>query len=147
MIKLITPPGMLVTVALLVIYSVYAFRIGSIEDSWVLLTGSGMAAVASYGVAMLRPWSQYLVYLLTLGFIAKLGHSIYAGVATGYFEFQFGSVNESLKALMPSTLMALLSCVCCVLVFRYFCGARKVGAGTAASDDVSRVTDMNVLSK
>jgi len=132
MIKLITPPGMLLTVALLVIYSVYAFQIGSIEKSWALLAGSGIAVVASYGAAMLRPWSQYLVYLLTLGFIVKLGHSIYAGIASGYFAFQFGSLSESLKALIPSTTMVLLSCVCCLIVFRHFRNARKIPVGTTA---------------
>jgi hypothetical protein len=132
MIKLITPPGMLLTVALLVIYSVYAFQIGSIEKSWALLAGSGLAAVASYGAAMLRPWSQYLVYLLTLGFIAKLGQSIHAGVASGYFDFQFGSLGESLKALVPSAIMVLVSCVCCLIVFRHFRKAREITVEFAA---------------
>jgi len=111
---------MLLTVALLVIYSVYAFLIGSIEKSWILLAGSGLSAVASYGVAMLRRWSQYLVYLLTMGFTAKLGLSIYAGVVSGFFDFQFGSVGEALKAITPSLIMALLSYACCLIVFRHF---------------------------
>jgi len=124
--KLITPPGMLLTVALLVIYSVYAFLIGSIEKSWVLWAGSGIAVVASYGTAMLRPWSQYLVYLLATGFIAKLVKSIYEGVVSGYFDFQFGSESESLKAVMPSAMMALLSCICCLFVFRHFRRLREL---------------------
>lgn len=119
-IKLITPPGMLLTVALLVLYSAYAFRIGSIEDSWILLTGSALSVVTAYGVAMLRPWSQYAVYLLAAGFIAKLGHSIHAGIVSGFFDFQFGSTNEALKSLAPSAAMALLSILCCWLVFRHF---------------------------
>jgi hypothetical protein len=131
-IKLITPPGMLLTVALLVIYSVYAFLIGSIEKSWVLWAGCGIAAVASYGTAMLRPWSQYLVYLLATGFIAKLGFSVYAGVVSGYFDFQFGSVSESLKAILPEATMALLSCICCLLVFRHFRRERATVTAAAA---------------
>ena len=89
MIKLITPPGMLLTVALLVIYSAYAFLIGSIEKSWVLLAGGGVAIVASYGTAMLRPWSRYLVYALAIGFVAKLAQSMTAAIRAGYFGFQF----------------------------------------------------------
>ena len=119
-IKLITPPGMLLTTALLFIYSVYAFLIGSIEDSVPLLVGGVIAVVATYGVAMLRPWSRYLVYLLTAGFVAKLGYSIYSGITSGYFDFQFGSANASLKSLAPSVALAILSGVCCVLVFRHF---------------------------
>jgi hypothetical protein len=120
MIKLMTPPGMLLTVALLALYSVYAFRIGTIEDSWILLTGSVLSLVAAYGTAMLRPWSQHLVYLLTVGFIAKLGHSVNAGVMSGYFTFRFSSAAEALKSLGPSAMMVLISCVCCVLVYRHF---------------------------
>ncbi len=120
MIKLITPPGMLLTVALLVIYSAYAFLIGSIEDSWPLLTGGIVAIVASYGTAMLRPWSRYLVYALTAGFLGKLGLSIIAAIRAGYFDFQFGSTREILWSLTPSLLMTLLSCLCCALVFRQY---------------------------
>lgn len=120
MIKLITPPGMLLTVALLIIYCVYALLIGSIENSQILIAGGIVAALASYGTAMLRPWSRYLVYLLTAGFITKLTVSILAGIRSGYFNFQFGSVGEALKSLLPGALMALLSCVCCIIVFRHF---------------------------
>ena len=120
MIRLITPPGMLLTVALLVIYSVYAFRIGSIEDSWPLLIGGGVAIIASYGTAMLRPWSRYLVYALAFGFVSKLVKSVMAAIRAGYFHFQFGSAKQALWSLMPSLLMVVLSCLCCVLVFRHF---------------------------
>lgn len=89
--KLITPPGMLFTTALLVIYATCAFMIGSVEKSWLLQAGGIVAVVATYGVAMVRPWSRWIVYLLAAGFFAKLGSSIYTGVASGFFEFQFGS--------------------------------------------------------
>jgi hypothetical protein len=111
---------MLLTTALLFIYSAYAFLIGSIEDSVPLLAGGVVAVVATYGVAMLRPWSRYLVYLLAGGFIAKLGYSIYSGITSGYFDFQFGSANASFRSLAPSMALATLSGVCCILVFRHF---------------------------
>jgi len=120
MFKLITPPGMLLTVALLVLYSAYAFRIGTIEDSWILLAGGTVSIVAAYGTAMLRSWSRWLVYLLTLGFLAKLGHSIYAGIRSGFFAFQFGTLGASVKSLGASAAIVLLSCVCCLLVHRHF---------------------------
>jgi hypothetical protein len=118
LIKLITPPGMLLTVAMLVIYSVYAFLIGSIEDSWPLQVGGIVSIIASYGVAMLRPWSRYLVYGLTAGFIGKLGWSVVDAVRSGFFGFQFGSTGELVRSLLPSLLMTLLSILCCVLVYR-----------------------------
>jgi hypothetical protein len=124
MIKLITPPGMLLTVALLVIYSVYAFLIGSIEKSWVLLVGGVVAIVASYGTAMLRPWSRYLVYALAAGFVSKLAQSVVAAIRAGYFGFQFKSTQQALWSLAPSLLLVMLSCVCCLLVSRHFRVAR-----------------------
>lgn len=124
MIKLITPPGMLLTVALLVIYSAYAFLIGSIEQSWVLLAGGVVAIVASYGTAMLRPWSRYLVYALAIGFVSKLAQSVIAAIRAGYFRYQFESTKQALWSLMPSLLLVVLSALCCMLVCRHFRVAR-----------------------
>lgn len=132
MIKLITPPGMLLTVALLVIYSAYAFLIGSIEESWPLLIGGFVAIVASYGTAMVRPWSRYLVYLLAAGFVAKLGDSLVQGYRSGFFGFQFGSVREIVASLAPSLLMTLLSGACCVIVYRQF--SPRAARAAAPSD-------------
>ena len=131
MIKLITPPGMLLTVALLVIYSLYAFLIGSIEKSWMLLAGGVVAIVASYGTAMMRPWSRYLVYLLTIGFVMKLGNSFYEAYRAGFFGFQFGSVREVVWSLTPSVLMTLLSLLCCTIVYRQFSPRTAQGSGSA----------------
>lgn len=137
MIRLITPPGMLLTVALMVVYGAYAFLTAFIEKSWALSAAGFLTLIACFGTALLKPWSQYLVYLLTAGFIGKLALSIYAGVVSGFFTFQFGSVTESLQSLGPSALMALLSCACCYLVFRHFqrTSAPKGGGATAAEDD------------
>jgi hypothetical protein len=126
MIKLITPPGMLLTTALLVIYCAYAFLIGWIERSCFLLAGGLVAMVATYGVAMVRPWSRYLVYLLTAGFFAKLGLSIYDGIRSGFFGFQFGSAAQAARSVLPALLMAVLSAACCTLVYRQF---RRASAG------------------
>lgn len=120
MIKLITPPGMLVTVALLVIYSAYAFMIGWIENSIPLLIGGVVSLAASYGVAMLRPWSRNVVYLLAAGFVGKLALSIFDGVSSGYFDFQFGSQAAAVRSLIPALLMVMLSVLCCVFVTRHF---------------------------
>jgi hypothetical protein len=123
MIKLITPPGLLLTTAVLVIYSFYALSIGSIEDSIPLLTGGVVSAIACYGTAMMRSWSQYLVYLLTAGFFAKLGHSIWYGWQSGFFDFQFGSTRDIAGSLAATAAMAALSLLCCWLVYRHFRGA------------------------
>lgn len=126
--KLITPVGMLVTVALLAIYSVYAFMTAYIERSWPFVVAGLLAVGACAGTALLKPWSRFLVYLLTGGFIAKFAHSVYAGVAAGYFGFQFPSPLTAARSLAPGLAMVLISCVCCVLVFRHFMQARRAAA-------------------
>lgn len=120
MIRLITPPGMLLTVALLAIYSICAFLIGRIEDSWPLQAASLVAIIASYGTAMLKSWSRYLVYLLASGFVMKIALSIAQSFSAGYFDFQFRTMAEILRPLTPSLILVLLSGVCCLFVFRYF---------------------------
>jgi hypothetical protein len=133
MIKLITPPGMLLTVALLAIYCVYAFLIGSVEKSRILMAAGVVAVVATYGVAMLKPWSRYLVYVLAAGFFAKLGLSIYGGMKSGFFSFQFGAPWEIVRSLTPTLLMAVLSAVCCAIVYHHF--RRTRGTQSGMTDD------------
>ena len=134
MIKLITPPGMLLTVALMAIYCAYAFLIGLIERSWVLGVAGTLTIVACYGTAMLRPWSRFLVYLLTTGFVAKLAYSIYSAMAAGFFEFQFDSAAETVRSLAPSILMALISFACSIIVYKHFRRAAPVGVATSVAD-------------
>lgn len=119
-IKLITPIGMLFTTALLAIYCTYAFLIGSIEESWLMLMGSLTAAVAAYGTATVRPWSRYLVYLITAGFLLKLGSSVLSAHHAGYFALQFGSRAAAIQALMPAIAIAALGLMSCAVVHRQF---------------------------
>jgi hypothetical protein len=132
MIKLITPPGMLFTTALLAIYGTYAFLIGSIEDSMPLLLGGCVAAVATYGTAMVRPWSRWFVYVITTGFWGKLGLSIYEAQRAGFFEFQFGTKADVATSLAPSLTMALLGALCCWIVWRQFRTPSPPSAGALA---------------
>ena len=133
MIKLITPPGILVTVALLVIYSVYAFSIGAIEGSFVLAAGGVMSLIASIGAALLMPWSRHLVYLLAAGFIGKLTLSIIDATRVGFFDFQFDSGMAAVCSLGPSLAMVLLSCLCCLIVHRQFCQRNSLSNGNLKS--------------
>lgn len=118
--KLITPVGLLITTALLAIYVAYAFEIAMIEKSWLLAAGGAVAAITCVGTAFMKPWSRYLVYLITAGFIGKWGWSIFVGLRSGYFSFQFGSPRQALVSLAPGMLMVALSCVCAWLVYRDF---------------------------
>lgn len=111
---------MLLTVALLAIFTAYGLSIGAIERSWPLIGGALVSAVACVGIAFLKPWARHLVYLLTLGFVAKLTDSIYSGVRSGYYSLQFRTVNEAAYSLLPSFALVILALTCCRLVSRHF---------------------------
>ena len=137
MIKLITPPGMLLTVALLAIFATYGWLVGTIERSGLLLVGAGLSVVAAVGVALLKPWSRYLVYVLTTGFIAKLASSVYGGFHSGYFSSEFGTDDEILFSLMPSVALAILALICCWLANRHFTKQRAMTAAILASESAA----------
>jgi hypothetical protein len=118
--KLITPVSLLITTAFLAIYTAYAFQIALIEKSWPLAAAGGVAAVACVATALMKPWSQYLVYLVTLGFVGKWGWSIFDGIRSGYFDSMFGSPRAAIQSIAPGLLMVALSCMCAWLVYRHF---------------------------
>jgi hypothetical protein len=112
------PLGILITVALLALYAAYAAYTAYWERSALQGLVSGVAIVACVGTAMLKPWSRFLVYLLTATFIAMWGYSIYGSIAAGYFS--------SLPTATLIRLIALEACVaalfgfCAFAVYRYF---------------------------
>jgi hypothetical protein len=119
-VKLITPVSLLIATALLAIYTAFAFQIALIERSWPLAVAGAIATVACIATALMKPWSQYLVYLVTVGFVGKWGWSIFDSIRSGYFGIQFGSSRTAILSVAPSLLMAGLSCICAWLVYRHF---------------------------
>lgn len=121
MFKLITPPGLLLTTAVLAIYAIAAARVAQIEHSWPLAVAALVSAVAAAGTAFMRPWSRWLVHLMTMGFIAKWAWSVWDGYRAGYFDFQFGADRgPALRSLLPGLTMVLLSVLCSWLVQRHY---------------------------
>lgn len=119
--KLITPVGLLVTTALLAIYAASAAKVAMIEQSWPLAATAAVSAIASVGTAFMRSWSQYLVYLLTLGFAAKWCWSVYEGYRAGHFVFQFdGSTANVLRSLLSGFTLVVISVICSGMVYRHF---------------------------
>lgn len=92
-----------------------------------------MSVAACIGVAILRPWSRHLVYLLTAGFLLKLSLSVHSSIKVGYFELRFDSTAESFRSLAPTFFMAVLACTCCRLVFKYFHSAERLSGDTDSS--------------
>jgi len=120
MVKLITPIGMLITVALLATYAAYALWTAYIDESWIYYLLGGLAFFACYGTAMMRPWSRYLVYLLTTLFIAAWCYSVYSGAAVGYFSIFFSSSALVAKALAPGLTLVVLSGLASWNAFSHF---------------------------
>jgi hypothetical protein len=113
-----TPVSILITVALLAIYSAYSLWIAISEASWISAAMAGIAAIACIGAAMLRPWSQFLIYPLTATFIATWCYSLYSAAAAGYFNLV--TASEMTFSLAPGIFLILISCFCSYAVFKQF---------------------------
>ena len=127
MVKLITPIGMLITVALLAMYAAYAFWTAYVDESWIYGLLGALSLVACYGTAMLRPWSQYLVYLLTTLFIACM---VLLGVfrcGSRVFQLLFFLAPARGQGSAPGLALVVLSCVASWNAFSHFRRARRLG--------------------
>ena len=115
---LTTPIGILITVALLALYGAYGIWTAIVEVSWMPACAAAVAVVACVGIATLRPWSRFLVYVLTLAFVGMWAHSIYSAAAVGIFSRY--SAWEIGLLLAPELLLILVSCFCAYVVFKHF---------------------------
>ena len=123
MVKLDTPVGMLVAVALMALYALYGAWIAIGEHSVISAFGSAVAAVACVGTARLKSWSRYLVYLLTAALVGAWLYSLYAAAAVGYFDRY--PIRQALWLMAPGALLSMVSCVCAFLVWRHFRAVRR----------------------
>jgi len=115
---LITPVGMLITVALLALYGAYGLWTAITERSWIAALTAAVAIVACVGAALVKAWSRFPVYVLTAVFIGTWAYSVYDAAAAGYFSLF--SVREILLALAPGFLLVVLSSICAFIVYRQF---------------------------
>jgi nicotinamide riboside transporter PnuC len=124
MARLVTPVGMLVTVALLALYGAFGIWTAISEHSWLSGLAGAIAIIACIGAARLLAWSRFLVYLLAVIFIGTWALSLYSAAQVGYFTL-FSPLEIAL-ALAPGGLLVALSCFSAYIVFRQF----RVSAGT-----------------
>ncbi|MGH8206828.1 MAG: hypothetical protein ACRETK_08630, partial [Steroidobacteraceae bacterium] len=113
-----TPMRMLITVALLAVYCALACWIAITQRSWAFGVVTIVAVVACIGTAMLRPWSRFLVYLLTAALVVTWLHSLYVAYDAGVFRLF--SPRQNMRLLAPDGVLMLLSCYCSYAVFRQF---------------------------
>jgi hypothetical protein len=80
-----TPKGILVTVAFLALYCVFAIWFGWTHHVWLIVAVGCLAGVACVGAANMLRWSRFLVYALSAGLATTWLYSIYAAARVGYF--------------------------------------------------------------
>jgi hypothetical protein len=85
-----------------------------------------VSIVACAGTALLRPWSRYLVYGLTVFFVGGWFYSVYHGYSVEYFRFFFESPAAVAKALAPGLALVVLSCAASWMTYSHFRMARGV---------------------
>jgi hypothetical protein len=116
--SLVTPIGILITVALLALYGVYGVWTAISEHSLMPAFAGAVAVVACVGIAKLKAWSRFLVYFLAVLFIGTWVHSVYSAAVVGYFSRL--SASQIGLSLAAELLLVLVSCFCTYVVFKQF---------------------------
>lgn len=128
MAHLVTPIGILIAVAVMALCGAYGIM-QAVTDHSVISAVAGVAAlVAAVGAALLKPWSRYLVYMLTAAIVGGWIYSLYIAAKAGYFTLY--SRSQIVSQLAPGAFLVLLSCYCAYAVFRHF---RLSAAQTAST--------------
>jgi hypothetical protein len=113
---------MLVTVALLATYCAYAGWVAVQKESLLYGIAALLALVACVALAMLRPWSRFLVYILTVAFTGGWIYSAWQAARSGYFALV--STQASIVTLAPGVALVAVSSFCAVAVYRQFAQRR-----------------------
>lgn len=112
-----TPRGILVTVAFLALYCVFAIWFGLTHRAWLMVWIGLLAAIACIGAANMFRWSRYLVYALSAAFVTTWLYSIYAAASVGYF----GPLSwwTIVLSLIPGFLLLIVACFCSRMAHRH----------------------------
>jgi hypothetical protein len=119
---------MLLTIALLAVYTAVALWDAVAMMRWWLIAVAVLAAFGCVGAARLRPWSQFVVYLLTAALIGVIGRSLYAAHAAAD-RFHVAPEPEHLRKLAPALALLALSLFCSYAAWRQFRSSPALKAG------------------
>jgi hypothetical protein len=101
-------------VVLLVMYGLYGtVHLVSI-NAWSMALLPVATLVAAGGVTLRKRWAQYLVYVLSLLWVAQWSYYVWRAANSGYF--QSSGVELSVLSLMPGTDFLVLIIFCCNVV-------------------------------
>ena len=124
--NLVTPKGILVTVALLALYCAFALWFGWTQRRWPMLAVGLVAAFACVGAANMQRWSRFVVYAMSAGFGATWLYSIYAAARVGYFHPLAWRTN--ILPMTPGIALLLVALFCSLMVHRHLGGPGPVAA-------------------
>ena len=110
---------MLITTALLAVYAGVALWDAVAVKRWWLIAVAVLAAFGGVGAARLRPWSQFIVYLLTAALMGVIGYSLYAAHAAADL-FHSAPQLEPARSLAPELALLAVSLFCSYAVLRQF---------------------------
>jgi hypothetical protein len=112
-----TPKGILVTVAFLALYCVFAVWFGWMDRHWLMAAVGVLAGIGCVGAATMRRWSRFLVYALSIGLAIAWACSIYMSARVGYFSTL--SWHTIILSLIPGFLLLAVACFCSRMAHRH----------------------------
>ena len=124
--SLVTPKGILVTVALLALYCAFSLWFGWTHRHWLMLAVGLVAGFACVGAANMQRWSRFVVYAMSAGFAAAWLYSIYAAARVGYFHPL--AWTTIMLPLIPGIALLLVALFCSLTAHRHLGGAGPVAA-------------------
>jgi hypothetical protein len=115
--NLVTPKGILVTVALLALYCAFALWFGWTHQRWPMLAVGLVAGFACVGAANMQRWSRFVVYAMSAGFGGTWLYSIYAAARVGYFHPL--AWRTIILQLIPGIALLLVVLFCSLMAHRH----------------------------
>jgi type IV secretory pathway VirB6-like protein len=101
-------------VVLLVMYGLYGTAHLVSIHAWSMAFLPVATLVAASGVALRKSWPQYLVYVLSLLWVAQWSYYVWRAANSGYFRSS--GVELSALSLMPGAAFLVLIIFCCYVV-------------------------------
>jgi hypothetical protein len=125
-VKIVTPKGILVTVAFLALTCAFALWFGWTHRLWMMFAIGLVAGIGCVGAANMQRWSRFLVYAMSVGLAAAWLYSIYAAARVGYFHpLAWATIIVS---LIPGVTLLLVALFCSLMAHRHLAASGPLAA-------------------
>jgi hypothetical protein len=102
--------------ALFIAYGVYALVQGRASPQWASLAVAGLSLLGGIALLLGRPWSRFCIYVVSL---AIAGAWVYY-TALAVPSWPYGTLIETIIALLPGVFLLVIAAGSCYLVTRHF---------------------------